>query len=345
MENKQLIYVVCPNIKKPMGGIKQIYRLVDTLNLLGYEAYILHGKKNFRVKWFENSTAIKYFPNLFAQLYSYTRKKKKLKVPLFLKQLVMDKKMPEKSSLIVFPEVYGLAMKDVVPENNVVIFNQNCYYTFDRYTPENVHKNGYLHPKTLGCIVVSDDSLNYVKHTFPNLDVFRMRLGLSKNFEYSATKKKQIAFMPRKLAEDFNQLFHILNNRMDLSEWDFIAIDNMNEDEVSKVLKDSAFFLSFNYREGFGLPPVEAMACGCYVIGYAGKGGEEYFKDEFCSLIGDRDIIGFAKELEAKILEYDQNPKRIDGKSKLASEYVLSVYNSQNEREDITSIWQNILSN
>jgi hypothetical protein len=28
---------------------------------------------------------------------------------------------------------------------------------------------------------------------------------------------------------------------------------------------------------GFRFPPAEAMLCGCVVVGYHGKGGQEYF--------------------------------------------------------------------
>jgi hypothetical protein len=342
MENKKLVYVVCPNKKEPIGGIKQLYRLVDSLNLAGYNAFIIHGKHNFRINWFDNQTPIKYFPNLFALLYNNTRKKKKLKVPLFIKQLFISNRMPEPESIIVFPEIYGPAINDLVPNNKIVIFNQNCYYSFDRFELLKKQPSPYNNPNTLGCMVVSDDSLNYLKYSFPNLFVSRIRLGISQCFQYSDKKKKQIAFMPRKLSEDFTQLFNIITNRIELKDWSFIAIDNMTELEVANVLKESAVFLSFNHREGFGLPPVEAMACGCYVIGYTGNGGKEYFNNKFCSPIENRNIIEFAKEIEAIIKEYEINPTKILEQGKQASDYVLANYNVHHETEDIINTWNQL---
>ncbi len=32
--------------------------------------------------------------------------------------------------------------------------------------------------------------------------------------------------------------------------------------------------------EGFGLPPVEAMSCGCLIVGFHGQGGLEYATPE-----------------------------------------------------------------
>jgi glycosyltransferase involved in cell wall biosynthesis len=35
-------------------------------------------------------------------------------------------------------------------------------------------------------------------------------------------------------------------------------------------------FLSLSHKESFGLPPLEAMACGCRVAGFHSEGGREY---------------------------------------------------------------------
>jgi len=343
MGNKKLVYVVCPDRKGPIGGVKQLYRIVDILNLNGFEAYIAHSKKDFRVTWFENQTPIRYFPNLFAQLSFHKRKKRKIKIPLSIRQAFINKRMPEADSIIIFPEIYGPNINLLVPDSKIVIFNQNCYYSFNNFKSLTNEKSAYTHPNTLGCIVVSDDSLNYLSYTFPTLKVSRIRLGLSKCFKYSGIKQKQIAFMPRKLAEDSSQIFHILSNRLDLADWKFIAIDKMDESQVADVLKDSAIFLSFNYREGFGLPPVEAMACGCYVIGYTGNGGKEYFNDDFSSPIEDGNIIAFAKEIECVMNVYNSAPDQILKKGKLASNYVLGMYNTKHEMEDIMTSWKQIL--
>jgi len=345
MKNNKLVYVVCPDRERPIGGVKQLYRIVDILNLNGYEAYIAHSKKNFRVTWFENQTPIRYFPNLFAQLSFHKRKKRKIKIPLSLRQAFINKRMPEADSIIIFPEIYGPNINKLVPDSKIVIFNQNCYYSFNNFKALTHEESAYSHPNTLGCIVVSKDSLQYLEYTFPRLNIARIRLGLSKCFQYSEFKKKQIAFMPRKLSEDSSQLFHILSNRMNLAGWQFVAIDKMDEFEVARVLKDSAIFLSFNYREGFGLPPVEAMACGCYVIGYTGNGGEEYFNDDFSSAIADGNIVAFAKEIERIMDIYNNTPDKIIMKGRLASEYVLNTYNTDHETEDITTAWNQILEN
>jgi hypothetical protein len=51
-KNYKKIYIVCPDNKKPSGGVKQLYRFADVLNQNGYNAVILHNKKSYKVKWF-----------------------------------------------------------------------------------------------------------------------------------------------------------------------------------------------------------------------------------------------------------------------------------------------------
>ena len=104
-------------------------------------------------------------------------------------------------------------------------------------------------------------------------------------------------------------------------------------------MKKSAVFLSFNHREGFGLPPVEAMSCGCYVIGYQGQAGKEYFKDEFSSTIPEGNIINFVEEIERIIKNFDA----IKSSGKKASNFIHSNYYLENEKNEIIEIWKNIL--
>jgi glycosyltransferase involved in cell wall biosynthesis len=101
--------------------------------------------------------------------------------------------------------------------------------------------------------------------------------------------------MPRKLRDDVEQVINILKIRNNIKGWSFVEIDNMSESEVARILKESTVFLSFNHREGFGLPPVEAMACGCVVVGYEGGAGKEYFLDDFSFSVEEGNIIDFVK--------------------------------------------------
>ena len=340
------IYVFCPEEKKPIGGVKQLYRLVDVLNRNNFNAAIIHKNKNFRVNWFENSTNISYFPALFNKVEQLNKKKNwKNKIKYLIKSKFGNNNLPEKDSIIIFPEVYGPYIHTIV-SNRIIIFNQNCYYTYDnfpKYKKINIHP--YQYKNVIGTLVVSQDSLNYLKYAYEADSIYRIHLGISDAFSYNANKEKTIAFMPRKLSEDSSQIFHILNNKLTNLGWNFISINNKSEKEVAAILNKAAIFLSFNYNEGFGLPPVEAMKSGCYVIGYGGNGGNEYFKEEFSSKIVDRDIISFVKEIESTCVTFNENSNYIIEKGKKAHDFITKNYNLINEENDIVYSFNQILKN
>ncbi|MCW2249483.1 glycosyltransferase involved in cell wall biosynthesis [Azospirillum fermentarium] len=92
-----------------------------------------------------------------------------------------------------------------------------------------------------------------------------------------AEKVQQIAYMPRKLPADATYLkdaFAAAYPAFASIPW--IPIEGCNEEQVAAILGRSTVFVSFSYREGFGLPPLEAMAAECLVVGFHGSGGMEY---------------------------------------------------------------------
>ncbi|WP_295231271.1 glycosyltransferase [uncultured Chryseobacterium sp.] len=343
---KTKLYFICPNNKFASGGVKQIYRQVQILNSNGFNAYILHKKIGKRDKWFNIHVPILYSPNLFKQI-KYLYKGKKIN---FIRKIILDflkvrSTDIDQNSILIFPEIYGPEIYKIEPKISKVIFNQNCYYTFNYFSIYNDYSlNIYNHPKTLATIVASDDAHRYMEYSFPELKIYKMRLGInSLIFNYYHDKERQICFMPRKLSDDVNQVINILQQRDMLKNWNLISIDNKTEAEVADIMKKSTLFLSFNHKEGFGLPPVEAMACGCYVIGYTGQGGKEYFKKDFSMPVEDGNIIEFVQKVEEAIKTYDVNPEKILQKGQLASEFILENYNLEHEEQDTVSIWKNIV--
>lgn len=341
---KRKIYVMCPSTRHPSGGIKQMFSLVDRLNELGYDAMLIRKSRRKPIKWFSYNTPIVYFPYLYFLLKHIVIKSKELsnwKVRLS-RLFMMNRKLPAIDSIIIFPEIYGPKIGTLLPNHKYVIFNQNCFLTYNLFTESTNSIDPYCDSRLLGCITVSEDSRKYLDFIYPDINVHRLRLGLKDIFA-PGIKKKQIAFMPRKLAEDSNQVINIINRRGLLHDWEFIKIDGKSEEKVSEILKESAIFLSFNYQEGLGLPPLEAMASGCYVIGYAGQAGLEYLKEEFSSLIAEGDIISYVKEIERIALIYNDFPTEIAARGLEAAKYVGAVYTVNNERSDISYAFTQIL--
>ena len=259
------------------------------------------------------------------------------------------------SDFLVIPEICGPSMltSGSFPmkgsRSKKVVFNQNCRYTFLGQTLESIQRPrfdmAYGHrDQCVGAIVVSEDSRRYLEYVFPSLDVWRIHNAIdAERFAFSDQKKRQICFMPRKNLADALQVLAILELRGALDDFEVVAIENEDEAGVAAIMQESVFFLSFGYPEGCPLPPAEAMASGCVVIGYDGFGGREYFDQRFCYPISVGDIVGFAKTVEELIRSYGENPDVLRKKGRMASAYVTEEYSSRREQEDILGIWSRLL--
>jgi glycosyltransferase involved in cell wall biosynthesis len=69
----------------------------------------------------------------------------------------------------------------------------------------------------------------------------------------------------------------------------FRIVKPTSDHEIADILKTSDIFISTSWWEGFGLPPLEAMACGCAVITSDSGGINEYaIKDSNCLIFEPR---------------------------------------------------------
>jgi len=332
---------------QPIGGIKQIYRQVEVLNSHGYDACVLQ-KRLSAPKWFTSTAKIEEDRYLFKVL-KYLVEQEHAKTPLpFNKRiklwyLKITRKTLAKNAILVFPEIYGDFISVVEPSMSKVIFNQNAYKTFEHVTFSK-QLNPYRQKNVLGTMVVSSDSEMYLKYCFPKLNIARIRLGIDTDiFRYYAHKKKQILYMARKQSDDVHQVTEILKTRIFLRDWVLIPINNKNENDVAKLMRESLLFLSFSHREGFGLPPAEAMACGCVVIGYTGGSGKEFFLNDFSYAIEEGNIIDYVKTIETIVQLYNNSPETLTEKGISASKYITQIYSLENEKSDIIQFWKKVL--
>jgi hypothetical protein len=312
------VLVACPDSAAPSGGIRQIYKLVDTLRTeLSLDAFVYHQRTGFQLKWFPHETPLVY----------------------------ADASVPGTRDLLVVPEVWGNAMKDH-PGVRKLIFNQNAYYTF---------MNGYdlvpgaalLRPAeagVTGIITVSDDNGELLAHTFPDLPIARLRYEIdAARFSFCADKRPQIAFMPRKHANEAAQVLNTLALRGALAGFTVVPIDGVSEHEAARLLRESLIFLSFGYPEGCPLPPTEAMACGCLTIGYHGMGGREYFRPEFAWPVEVGHALEYIHTVESVIAQWRRDPAPLRERAAAASRFVLARYSHAEHVASVRAAWSRLV--
>jgi hypothetical protein len=88
----------------------------------------------------------------------------------------------------------------------------------------------------------------------------------------------RIGFMPRKNKALADQVRRIFEERNPDAVVEWVPIHGLDRRGVADALRSCHVFLSTGFPEGFALPPLEAMACGCLCAGFTGFGGWDYMR-------------------------------------------------------------------
>jgi glycosyltransferase involved in cell wall biosynthesis len=79
-----------------------------------------------------------------------------------------------------------------------------------------------------------------------------------------------------------------------------VELENrFSEREMAAFYQQADVFVALGFPEGFALPPLEAMACGCAVVGFTGGGGAQHMRDgETALVVPDGDVEGLSRALQ-----------------------------------------------
>lgn len=345
------------------GGLTQIYRHVNILYEGGYDARIL-----FLYPEDEPPQEVHTVP--YAHLSGHDLARRLGKVPLLgeriynrwlaARPLIQNPQVgleiaeirPDGSSrtrqltrqdILVLPEFYGVLLRTTHDSVPVVVFNQGPHLSFEGGPPSGTIHTIYTDP-ILAVITVSEHGQRFLKTGYPNLNIFLTPNSVNTSlFTYSKEKKKQIAFMPRKLSGDLNQIFTLLDARGSLYGWEKCKIENMSRQEVARALKESAIFISTLSQEGFGLPPLEAALCGCVVVGYTGFAANEFMDPRFCFPVPERDVLAFVTTIENVVNKLNSNQLAFRDSTQLFAETLQDRYSEAHQKSAVLATWKNIL--
>jgi hypothetical protein len=309
----RILYVSHDN-PRPSGGIRTLYRHVELLSQAGFDASIVHFEHGFRVSWFPASVSVLYAAG-------------GLQI------------QPE--DWVVIPEDHGGALEGFrMVGCRKAVFCQGHYQIFHPMTPQGSWTDYGVSEIIVSSIPIRD----FVRRMFaadPTCIPLSLDLALFQFDPENRARQLQIAFMPRKGSQHLRFIQGILHHTApELRDVAWVPIENRSEREVAQLLRESAFFLATGYQEGFGLPPLEAMACGTIVAGFRAGGGAEYATSDNGFWVADEDSIALADTLTELLRSYRRNP--VDprwSKVRSAGRTAAERYSQAAERDALLAFW------
>lgn len=351
------IYYLCPDDPTPSGGIRQIYRNVDMLRRGGLEAYVVHEHSAFRPAWFAHDTPAKAWSSTPYRPQSESlparvgrRLERRFRPgpdgPAFL-QLHEPPSFPiGKGDVLAVPEIYGPGIPDLAPGVPKVILNMGVYLSFEFYS-ERTPPGGFatVGRDVVATITVSEDAAALLRHAFPAATILHVRPSVEPAlFHEGETKLPRISYIPRRHSAGPGVVLSILAARGALDGFEVVPISGLSEADAAREIRRTLVMLLHRHLEGFGLPGLEAMACGAAAVGYHGNGGREYLRPDLAYPVPTADVLAFAETLEGVLDSYRSDPETVLEKGRRAAAFVRETYSPENEQVELVAAWEKVLT-
>lgn len=315
------VLVLTPDFDHPSAGVRTMYRHVDVLRSAGVPAEVLHHRPGFRCTWFASDTPVS--------------------------DLATREIGPE--DLLVVGELdVDLVARNVARGRPVrhVVLDQSGYLAWD-HAPAEVARHYASHHRPLAVLATSRHVAEVAAFAHPGMEVRHVRLGLDvdrfRPVEEPAPGARRISYMPRRNGTDVDLALRLLSERGTLDGWEVHALDGIGADEVAARLQHTQVFLSVSHREGFGMPPLEAMACGAYVVGYDGLGGREFLTPDLACPVETGNVLELARALDRVLAAEAAEPGWLRRRGLAAAASVRAAYSPERERESVLAGYAGLL--
>lgn len=306
----QRVYFLMPDLKEPSGGIQRLYRYANCLQDGGYRVFVVHGEPGFGTYPFARNSVPVIYGN---------------RLPTF-----------DRRDVVVIPEVFGRVLPELakLPCRKVMV-PLNYDFVFSHLPEGTTWVTFGIADVMTNCQTVA----RFVKCTMGlEATVIRPMLDADLYHYDPGIKKERIAYLGRK-DMDSSKITGILMGRRDrfgLAGWEVMVLDRLPEAEYARALRESRIFLNTSLKEGAPMPVLEALACGCELVGYTNASIEEQ-----CDRLGIRcpglfqggDLVG--------VLEYMSARSPISGLEE-RSQLVRRSYPREDERADLMGFFDRL---
>lgn len=325
------VRVLClPDIDRPIGGVKQLHRHVEHLVALGWDAAMLSEFPGFRPSWFSSHAP------------SFSLAESQARGDLDPDQCVLL--LPETYVGADFSNFRGLDLSGLAR----VVFNQNAYYSYGQIGEHSstALTAFYDNPALLQVLSVSEDTHTFLMRNIGLVDgrLSRIVNAIDTTFRPAQEKANRMHWMPRKNPDHVEAVLLGLQ-RCGLrysTGWQGEPLVNLSHQQVAERLNGARLFLAFGHPEGFGLPIAEAMAAGCWVVGYSGGGGNELFRFGASASVSFGDWPGFVAAIQQALQMFEEQPRETELRLQRQAVAVQSLYSPEQERASIEVAWGRI---
>lgn len=238
----------------PVAGVANIYEHVKVLNKLGYKAYVLHEKNDYKKFGDENQNGVAdWLGEEYANLPHASIESGALNV--------------SPQDFLIIPEVFSTVMQQKEVRQlpcKKIVFSQSPEYIFEllplgrRWTDFGFND----------VITTSNKQANYLKSIFPAINTYVVPVSIPSYFTDSKKPKLPIVAIHSRNQSDVTKITKAFYLQYPIYKWlTFKELRGLSREQFASELAKSCLAVWVDDVAGFGTFPIEAIECGTPVIG------------------------------------------------------------------------------
>lgn len=281
------ILYFCPDFPQPSGGTKTLYRHVSRLRAAGVDAAIVHQQHGFVLDW--HTYAV---PHLWLE----------------------DRPRFGPDDTLVIPEV----MPDLIRQTKGfagrrAVISLSWLPTYARLLPgERWQDHGITH------VLTTSPAIRRHLEWSQEIDVTLLPEHVDPALYHYAPDAKQldVTYLTRKDASGAWLAGVIARRQPNLSAWNWTPIRGLPEAAYAERLRAASIYLTTTLQEGAHISVLEAMACGCLVVGFSAIGGTDAMiaagPAQNCISVENGNLLQLGQALEEVLIEWLRDRSRYD---------------------------------
>lgn len=311
------ILYFCPDFPQPSGGTKTLYRHVACLRQLGFAAFIVHQHTGFELAWHAYQAPILW---------------------------LADKPEFRPDDVWVFPEVMldFIRQTQNFPGQRIVIA-LSWAPAYHRLRPgERWQDYGIAQVMTKSPVIK-----RYLEWSMEiQVALIHEYIDPARYVHEPAQKKLKIVYTTRKDNSGEWLQGVLLRRNPAFAHYTWLPLRGLEEAIYAQHLREALVYLATTMQEGMHVSVLEAMACGCLVVGYAGVGGNTYMVGQGvaqnCILVENGNLPALGEMLEQVLRNLLSDPHGYDPIRQQAIATARAYQNAEAEAQSLSTFFENL---